>query len=1403
MNSPLADAPLSSTNHEFSPDDNLPFPPNISKFSTHQVAYLFNKLHKEEESSYARYQRDMLKKIAIEIIANCFHQLSILDSVTLSSLPPLALMEDVDITNDLLQLLVEKIRNESFLDQNKLHALSLVVHYGGARLDPNDVLETLSLISKKLQTIRVSDDILILQCLESVNDLLDAVLSLNVFGVVKEETIKEIIKTVTELPGTRSNSLIAMEKEYAKQAMIKITFENNQIETSLFVTYSILREVVKASCAVVKIDPIQLIDSVINLYKKGADISNPIRGNRQEEWFLHVRLMKILYASAADDHDGELGFVKFRSYYWELFRRYSGMEMLLAVVQLLKKLVCKKDVKEEIMEGEWMKSVREVAIRDLGSIYYLHWELDGDGTDLSVRSVIVDSLWLYCSIPEEALQIVAKETLIAIVQMTGAPSDRKLHPQRFWLNEIDIRTRGMDHDNFPYSHSHSPRRGNCFTRLTQDAMENKYPLLYLIEGMRQSAFQLCHDDSEASSLRSDLEMYVPLNCSLEPHKVQEFSLLEKTLEFVKGAEKVMLLHGNNGSGKSLFGRWLESQLWQRFRHGDDESVIPIFVSLASLKDPSRGVIEESLFTHGFTQRQMNELRQSSSESYPHCRLLFILDGFDEIQCKLNLYEANGFAKWRNAKVIITSRLEYLFGLGNYLSYFGSSHNLREYCIRPFNVEQRNSFFENIANHRGTNVRRESSHYQNYFDRVKGLGDLVTTPFLLRIVTDILPLLVGSHDEEDDSLSITRSLVFEIFTEQEFVRSRNRLRSISADLVIPEDFDEVTSFRKFSMHLAVSMFVHRETTVSSQGSDYRFNDEKNNKWDEFFSNVNQTVKISRSGAPLTVVRRQWSFRHKSLQEYFAARMLLREVARFSVEEGDADNFFNRRYLFEEPSIRDFLAEMISSNPSTNSNYTSLSMQNHDHLDWKDILLSIIISTRSHPSRSVACGNAFTVLLLLGHSFVGSNLREIHCSGAVFNKGDFRNVNFEGSVFQDCSWDECCLDGCNFRNCDFTNSNLITERSTLQSPFPITSLLNFNKRGVVVTSSINIMSIWSGSSLVKSQQMSVYDLYASPNEQWLFMSGEKGYLYRMDDLDHDVWTTDDLNCIRDAISLTDDELFFGIKSGKDSESCEDSESCVDLFRLKLPASLDGLLKVNDNTMKKLKGVKANITSSNLLFVSYADEGNWSTCSLFSFIPDKNMYQLTCSIRMELIHFDLVPSTPFLFSWCTNRLPFLLHITPTSIKRCPINLPVSQALDSCMSHDGSAMLLRTFDAGFLFSLRNESKELPPTVTKLLQFEGMFGPLSHSQFTADCELVSLVYQSEIRVVRVKCCTCVQVIRFNFELTRVLFNQQDQELLILPRSSLEIFRHRVVLRDDLSFSSPTSPGPPSHEKKFSCLGPI
>jgi uncharacterized protein YjbI with pentapeptide repeats len=454
-----------------------------------------------------------------------------------------------------------------------------------------------------------------------------------------------------------------------------------------------------------------------------------------------------------------------------------------------------------------------------------------------------------------------------------------------------------------------------------------------------------------------------------------------------------------------------------------------------------------------------------------------------------------------------------------------------------------------------------------------------------------------------------------------------------------------------------------------------------------------------------------------------------------------------------------------------------------------LLAIIVSSRVDESLSNACGNSITLLIKLGHSFVGSDLSKIRCSEAAFKNADFRDVNFKGSVFRDCSWDGCCLDGCDFEDCDFTNSNLIEERSSLRdSSHSITDLLTLNKKDVVISTTSERTSIWSEGSIVnRLTEMKNCDLYSSPNEKWLLVSGRGiGYLFHSDNLKEVYLKIEDLHCVRDTIALTDDGMCYGVKSEISASSNED----FNLFHLSLPNDLKvGNIpmrsKVNTETLRNLRGLK--YLDPTHLFVYGKNKLNWDTCSIHQFLLETNQFQPLFSIRMTLSRFDKIPLSPYLFCWSTNRVPFVLHFSSPTITRCEVNLPLNiRAYDCCASPDGSSMLLSSSMNGYLLLLRQESETFF-TFTKHFEVPGMTGTLSPSQFSSDSQLVSLVCGSEIRVIRVESCVCLQVIALGSGLDRVSFNQHDRELLMLKRKSDKVIRRRIDLKEELHFDSSQS----------------
>jgi hypothetical protein len=263
---------------------------------------------------------------------------------------------------------------------------------------------------------------------------------MDVVGVVKEGTVKEIFDSFNHLSSTSSQGsktstsrLIGMEVKYAYQCLLRIISQKPDYEKLLSTSYSLFKGVVKASCAVANFDPQTLIETVIKTYQDGKAIVSILNDKRKEEWFCHLRLMKSLSV---------VGFENFRQYYTELFnclsedqkseggvvKVLSSMtssaackeELIFGVLSILNQVVCNQELMEEILyfdeiEGEEsMKSIREIAILELGSIYL---QPSLFGTDIGVRSVIVDFLWQYCSIPEETLQATAKTTLVSILRM--------------------------------------------------------------------------------------------------------------------------------------------------------------------------------------------------------------------------------------------------------------------------------------------------------------------------------------------------------------------------------------------------------------------------------------------------------------------------------------------------------------------------------------------------------------------------------------------------------------------------------------------------------------------------------------------------------------------------------------------------------------------------------------------------------------------------------------------------------------------------------------------------------------------------------------------------------------------------------------------------------------------------
>src|SRR5438874_1957910 len=161
-------------------------------------------------------------------------------------------------------------------------------------------------------------------------------------------------------------------------------------------------------------------------------------------------------------------------------------------------------------------------------------------------------------------------------------------------------------------------------------MDQSSQEMELIQKLSKAQHQLLCD------WQQEAEFFIPLQASQSAFSQDEFPLEEDIENFLLGDKKVMLLLGDSGSGKSLFTQRLVDNKWQSYQ---PKCIIPVWISLPSLKNPIERAIEETLQRAGFTLNEIETLRQDN-------QFLFIFDGYDEIRQIKNLYVTNRLEDWQ-------------------------------------------------------------------------------------------------------------------------------------------------------------------------------------------------------------------------------------------------------------------------------------------------------------------------------------------------------------------------------------------------------------------------------------------------------------------------------------------------------------------------------------------------------------------------------------------------------------------------------------------------------------------------------------------------------------------------------------------------------------------------------------
>ncbi|CAG8756923.1 20679_t:CDS:2, partial [Cetraspora pellucida] len=457
-------------------------------------------------------------------------------------------------------------------------------------------------------------------------------------------------------------------------------------------------------------------------------------------------------------------------------------------------------------------------------------------------------------------------------------------------------------------------------------------------------------------------------------------------------KKVLLVLGIGGTGKSTFGRYLASRLWDEY---DELSPIPLFIPLARLKNGMFNNEEDFIELYlkekcKLTPDKINALRKR--------KFVFVLDGYDEIvERERECYFQNKFYGWPNAKIIISCRPEYL-GSDYQKRFFPKNREkgFQELTIKAFSEKEVNQYIRNYVQKKGHLLNLSEYTYLQQIKKIP--NDLVSNPILLKITLRVLRRFI----EQERTTQINRITLYDEFLKMWFDHVQDRLYKIRKTEKEEEAFKNLNindfsqSCLQFSKNFAVKMFIDNNNVVITY----------NSNWETFLGNKDIENSLLRFSMPLIRRGKQYWFLHKTLRDCLIAQALLEPC-----ESALQSALINKQSFVSDHGVRQFLIEHISQKAET----------------FKPQLLAFIDASKKNDDVQVASANAITILAQAG--VLIDDLNDTNISGADLSNKILNNLQAERAKLDNVNFQNAKLKYANLQSASFQNARL--QNADLQS------------------------------------------------------------------------------------------------------------------------------------------------------------------------------------------------------------------------------------------------------------------------------------------------------------------------------------------------------------------------------------
>jgi len=928
---------------------------------------------------------------------------------------------DRELFRDLFNAFCSGIDHSDLLDFHQLEGVALLMQGAGQdHLEADDLIRILELLSSRLSGTRQQSAKDLYQLALAVSHLLDAMADTEVADLDHERLHESLSKYLDRLKGSDDPYLV-YQSAYAYQALLCVPDNKTVWKSAMRRSEKMVQSVsgfvgtAKGLDLTVFIEGLQDIqgglagvsetdhvargvyDNVIPLFQSGQRVMECLQEGQsfgsKRDWYSALRGADTLI------HNGELGTFKKlvcdvpcqhnAAFQWGLCQRLG----------------------EIAANPTWDASSRQSAIAFLGEIYQ------------------DDEVW--------GQQAVVKQWVLNILMQLTTPSESALECKSYThgsdINDLVILSVGRGElielaDSFLIHLAQVTITESLLQKLEECGDEKKrelyracrmggpidYPLKVILPEFASPL------DLDRQQNRSNIEenlrtlrtqrtnrgnsVYIPpqAKSSLQAVDDTRFSLMDKVKEFMESDQKVFLILGDSGTGKSMFSRELEFDLWQSYEN--KKGIIPLHINLSSIDKPEHDMIAKQLRRYEFTEPQIREMKVNRM-------FILICDGYDDSRQTHNLYMSNRLnqpGEW-TAQMVISYRSEYLGS--DYQERFQpgdrnqqpDSALLQEAVITPFSIDQIQDYIRQyISIHQPL---WSEGDYKQALKLIPSLMDLMRNPFMMTLSLEALPRIVdpGQHLS---SARITRVALYDHFVEQWLERNAKRLGEKELSPETREAFEKLSA-EGFILNGIEYLKMFSTAIYKEQGGqpivEYTQLIDRGSWKDAFFSS--REMQLLLEVLPLTRIGNQHRFIHRSFLEYGLARAVFDPQDRKS--RAALEPILGRRGSVSSTLSFEINADLDSSeqDPNPNSPLAWRSFVNDYSLlqfleervqqepVFKEQLFVYIEHSKKNKKWHKAAANAITILVRAGEQFIGTDLRGIRIPGADLSYGVFHSVQLQ--------------------------------------------------------------------------------------------------------------------------------------------------------------------------------------------------------------------------------------------------------------------------------------------------------------------------------------------------------------------------------------------------------------------------